>query len=44
MLIDRDATGDRDKARALLGEAVEMYQAIGMPWHLEKAEQMAGAL
>ena len=44
MLIDRDASGDRDKARTLLGEAVEMYQAIGMPKHLELAEGTLGKL
>ena len=33
MLLDRNAPGDRDKARTLLGEAIEMYQQIGMPRH-----------
>ena len=37
MLIDRDVAGDRDKARTLLGEAVELYRTIGMPMHLEMA-------
>ena len=32
------APGDRDKARTLLGEAIEMYEQIGMPKHLEMAE------
>ena len=48
MLIDRDgpadpSTGsgrDRDKARELLTEAIRMYQQIGMPKHVEMAEQM----
>ena len=40
MLLDRDQPGDRDKARTLLGEAVEMYRTIGMPKHLEMAERM----
>ena len=40
MLLDRNGSGDRDKARTLLGEAVEMYQAIGMPRHLEMAGEM----
>ena len=40
MLIDRNVAGDRDKARTLLGEAVEMYRTIGMPKHLEMAERM----
>ena len=44
MLLDRDAAGDRDKARAFLGEATELYRAIGMPKHLEIVEKMAAAL
>ena len=40
MLLDRDAAGDKDKARTLLGEAIEMYRTIGMPKHLEMAEGM----
>ncbi len=44
MLIDRDAPGDRDKARTLLGEAVKMYRTIGMPKHLEMAERMVAGL
>ncbi len=40
MLIDRDAPGDRDKARALLTEAIAMYRKIGMPKHVEMAEAM----
>ncbi len=44
MLIDRDASGDRERARELLGEAIELYREIGMPKHLEIAERMlAGA-
>lgn len=43
-LIDRNAAGDRDKARTLLGEATEMYRAIGMQRHLEMAERMATEL
>ena len=37
MLLDRNAPGDRDTARVQLGEAVEMYRAIGMPRHLALA-------
>ena len=44
MLLDRNAAGDRDKARLLLGEATEMYQAIGMPKHLEMVEKMSAGL
>ncbi len=40
MLIERDAPGDRDKARQLLAEAIAMYRQIGMPKHLEMAEAM----
>ena len=40
MLLDRNAPGDREKARTLLGEAIEMYRKIGMPKHVEIAEQM----
>ena len=40
MLIERSAVGDQDKARTLLGEAIEMYRAIGMPKHLEMVEGM----
>ena len=35
MLIDRAAPGDREKAQALLGEALETYTQIGMPRHIE---------
>ena len=40
MLLDRDAPGDREKARTLLEEAIEMYRPIGMPKHVEIAERM----
>ena len=40
MLIDRAATGDRDKARELLTEAIAMYGEIGMPKHMEMAEAL----
>ncbi len=42
MLIDRDGPGDRAKARELLAEAVAMYTKIGMPKHVEMAEEMLG--
>ena len=42
MLIDRGEAGDTDKARTLLGEAVEMYQTIGMPKHEEITAEMLG--
>ena len=40
MLLDRDAPGDRDRARELLTEAIEMYRRIGMPKHVQMAERM----
>ena len=40
MLLDRDAPGDRDKARTLVGEAIDRYREIGMPKHVEIAEKM----
>ena len=40
MLLDRNASGDHDKARTMLGEAVKMYGAIGMPKHVEMAPEM----
>ena len=40
MLIDRDAPGDRDKARELLNEAIPMYSRLGMPKHVEMAEAL----
>jgi tetratricopeptide (TPR) repeat protein len=40
MLLDRNAPGDREKARGLLAEAVEMYRRIGMPKHVEMAEAL----
>jgi tetratricopeptide (TPR) repeat protein len=44
MLIDRNAPGDRDKARQLLAEAIAMYRHIGMPKHLDMAEALLGEL
>jgi len=35
MLLDRAATGDREIARTLLKEALESYERIGMPRHVE---------
>ena len=40
MLLDRNAAGDRDKVRTLLGEAIAQYRTIGMPKHLAMAERM----
>jgi class 3 adenylate cyclase/tetratricopeptide (TPR) repeat protein len=44
MLIDRDALGDRQRARRLLTEAIAMYRQIGMPNHQEMAEALLGEL
>ena len=38
MLVERNASGDRDRARTMLTEAVEMYQQIGMPRHVEMSK------
>jgi hypothetical protein len=35
MLMDRAASGDREKARALLNDALGSYRRIGMPRHIE---------
>jgi len=44
MLIDRDDPGDHEKARALLDEAIDGYRTLGMPRHLEMAEELGGLL
>jgi DNA-binding SARP family transcriptional activator/tetratricopeptide (TPR) repeat protein len=33
MLLDRNAAGDRDRARSLVEEAIAVYRGIGMPRH-----------
>ena len=40
MLIERNASGDKDKARTLLTEAIAMYRELGMPSFLEMAEAL----
>jgi hypothetical protein len=37
MLLDDSVAGGRDQARTLLAEAVQIYQTIGMPRHVEMA-------
>ncbi len=44
MLIDRGRPDDKERARALLEEAIPMYGKIGMPKHVEMAEEMLNAL
>jgi tetratricopeptide (TPR) repeat protein len=39
MLLDRDGAGDRDRARALLEEALEMYAALGVPGFERRARE-----
>jgi hypothetical protein len=40
MLIQRAASGDKDKAQNLLVEAIDMYRTIGMPKHLVMAHDL----
>ncbi|MGA9722099.1 MAG: hypothetical protein WBQ86_06585 [Candidatus Binatus sp.] len=40
MLIDRAAPGDREKARTMLGEALETYTRIGMPRHIDMTQTL----
>jgi tetratricopeptide (TPR) repeat protein len=40
-LLHRGGDGDRDRARELLGKAIEIYDRLGMPIHLERARVMA---
>jgi tetratricopeptide (TPR) repeat protein len=42
MLIDRAAPGDREKAQTLLSEALESYERIGMPRHVEMTQTLLG--
>lgn len=44
MLRDRDAPGDREKARQLLGEALEAYEQVDFPRHREMAKELLGRL
>jgi len=40
MLLRRDGAGDRERARRLLAEAEDLYQAMGMPKHAAMAEAL----
>ena len=40
MLLDRAAPGDSERARTLLGEALETYTRIGMPRHNELTQAL----
>ena len=44
VLRDRAARGDREKARKLLGEALETYSHIGMPRHIEMTQALTREL
>lgn len=39
-LLDRDAPGDRERARELLNKAIAMYGEIGMPKHVEMSDAL----
>ena len=43
-LLERGEADDRDRARALLEDAIERYREIGMPKHVEMAESLRGRL
>jgi hypothetical protein len=40
MLLDRDAPGDRERARSLLAEARTAYEAIGMSKHVAMVDEL----
>ena len=44
MLAERDRPGDRERARELTEEANEIYRAVGMPYHSERAETLLKSL
>jgi class 3 adenylate cyclase/tetratricopeptide (TPR) repeat protein len=44
MLIERNKSGDHDRARALLDEAIPTYRELGMPTFLENAEELMNGL
>jgi hypothetical protein len=40
MVMDRAARGDRERARKLVGEALQSYTQIGMPRHIEMTQSL----
>jgi len=44
MALDRDAEGDRAKARGLLSEALAMYESMEMPFHAKRTSARLAAL
>jgi hypothetical protein len=41
MLLTRDGPGDRERARALIREAAESYGRLGMPRHVQMADELS---
>jgi len=44
MLVERSASGDRERAREVLSDAIKGYRSIGIPLHLEMAEELRAKL
>jgi len=44
MLLDRNRASDAARARSLLGEAIAMYESVGMPFRARQASQMLADL
>ncbi|MEX2557995.1 MAG: AAA family ATPase [Actinomycetota bacterium] len=44
MLAERNGDGDREEARAMLEEALDLYRSLGMPRHVEMAEEQLKGL
>ena len=40
MLLDRGNADDRERARAMLAEAIDGYEVLGMPLLAAKAQEM----
>jgi len=40
MLMDRSVPGDRQKAQTILNEALQSYERIGMPRHVEMSQTL----
>jgi hypothetical protein len=40
MLMDRAASGDREQAQTLLSEALQSYERIGMPRHVDLTQTL----
>jgi hypothetical protein len=44
MLAERNGGGDREEARAMLEEALDLYRSMGMPRHVDMAEEQLKGL